>query len=254
MRPQAHKLTKILLMSKVLFVDDEQGMRELFNIILTSAKYEVIFACDGKEAWEILQKQNDIELVVSDIRMPEMTGVELLTEIRNRHPINPPVILMSAHSDLIYEQSFNLGAAQYFKKPCNTKEFLALVKDLLSEKPRHCKTPNNQIEIKATISFDIKSISEALANKKFGLGIGGFSFKISLLDTHLELLAKEFVEFNITISEGEFLNINGVGEICWINKETIGVKFICLPETIETSILNYVLKNNIKSYIPVFSN
>lgn len=101
---------------KVLVVDDEQRMCDSLDTLLTKAGYSVQTAGDGKQALELYGK-NDFDLVISDIKLPEMTGIELLQAIRKDDP-NAMVILMTAYASLDTAlAAINMGAYDYLMKP-----------------------------------------------------------------------------------------------------------------------------------------
>jgi two-component system response regulator ResD len=78
---------------KVLVVDDDSTIRALMEDYLGNLNFEIFHAIDGREGWEIFQEQKP-DLVIADIFMPQMTGLELLEEIKSSdHPV--PVVLIS---------------------------------------------------------------------------------------------------------------------------------------------------------------
>lgn len=80
-------------MASVLIVDDERGMRDFLKILLEKEGHKVITANKGSKALEIIENKT-IELVVSDIRMPELSGIELLEIIKEKTEL--PVIMITA--------------------------------------------------------------------------------------------------------------------------------------------------------------
>jgi two-component system response regulator AtoC len=101
---------------RILAVDDEPNMRRLLEIMLKQAGYQPIVAANGKEALEILQKEG-ADLVVSDLHMPGMDGLGLLTGMRASE-IETPVIIVTAHGEI--ESAVNamkLGASDYILRP-----------------------------------------------------------------------------------------------------------------------------------------
>ena len=72
---------------KILICDDEEGIRESFKLILGET-YDLVFATNGPEALEILKNQEDIPLVLIDIKMPKINGIEITKEIKRLTPHN----------------------------------------------------------------------------------------------------------------------------------------------------------------------
>ena len=116
-------------MYKVLVCDDEKDIVSAISIYLTSDGYEVIPARNGLEALDIV-KHNDVHLVLMDIMMPVMDGIEAMVEIRKIS--NVPVILLTAKSeDTDKILGLNVGADDYITKPFNPVEVLARVRSQL---------------------------------------------------------------------------------------------------------------------------
>lgn len=112
---------------KILFVDDESDlqllMKQRFRKELKAGKYEFYFAENGIEALNVLAQEPNIWLVVSDINMPEMDGLTLLSEMSEKHPQTIAVIV-SAYGDMSnIRQAMNLGAFDFVTKPIDFDDF-----------------------------------------------------------------------------------------------------------------------------------
>ena len=115
---------------KILIVDDEFGIREVIKEYSLSEGYFTLEA-DGIEALGILEKNNDVDVIVLDIMMPKMDGYTTLKEIRKIYDI--PVIMLSARADEFDKlQSFDLGVDDYVTKPFSPKELMARIKVVTS--------------------------------------------------------------------------------------------------------------------------
>lgn len=102
--------------TKLLIVDDEKIIRKLCRTVLERAGYEVIEASNGHKALALL-RQNHIPVIISDINMPEMSGLELLKAIKSIAP-NKEVIIMTGSASQDYEQEAMMyGAAGLLRKP-----------------------------------------------------------------------------------------------------------------------------------------
>jgi len=109
---------------KILVVDDERDIQQLFEqrfrAEIREKLFELVFAFSGEEALTYM-RQNDHEavLILSDINMPGMTGLELLSEIKQKHLKPPPVfMIMTAYGDAQnYEKAKQLGADDFLTKP-----------------------------------------------------------------------------------------------------------------------------------------
>lgn len=113
----------------ILVCDDDKEIVEAIEAYLRSEGYNVLKSYTGKEAIEIVEK-NDVHLIIMDIMMPEMDGIKATTKIREIK--NIPVIMLSAKSeetDIIL--GLNMGADDYISKPFNPLELIARVKSHL---------------------------------------------------------------------------------------------------------------------------
>ena len=117
---------------KILVVDDEEGARELFNIILSDEGYDVSLANSGEEALDMF-KNGQFNLMITDIKMPTMDGIQLLQEIRKTGS-KTDVIMVTAYGEVeSYLKAMSLGAAEYINKPIRIKELKRIVHKVLTE-------------------------------------------------------------------------------------------------------------------------
>ncbi len=113
----------------ILVVDDDPHLREVITDILTDEGYDVQQACDGQRALEQIETATP-DLVLSDVSMPRLNGLELAEHLTRREdPV--PIVLMSAASN-----APPAGVALFLPKPFALDELLALIAGILGEKPR----------------------------------------------------------------------------------------------------------------------
>ena len=117
---------------RILFVDDEQALRRVGRRVLESQGYTVVTACDGEDALAVLRaKKSEFDLVISDLMMPNMNGVELCTAIENEG-LDVPVIIASGYSDQDVQAELNSKTKLHFvRKPWTVTEMLAVVRSTL---------------------------------------------------------------------------------------------------------------------------
>lgn len=116
-------------MHKILIVEDEKGIRDTLKIFIKNDGYEVLEATNGKEGLE-MALNNELDLIVADIMMPVMDGLEMTMKIREVSDV--PIIFLSAKSEDIDKiKGLNLGADDYITKPFEPMELLARIKSNL---------------------------------------------------------------------------------------------------------------------------
>ena len=101
--------------SRVLVVDDERSMRELLTILLARDGYDVLVAEDGRSGIEILRTER-IDVLITDIRMPEMNGVDVLREAKRIDPEITSIVMTAFASTDTAVEALRLGAADYVNK------------------------------------------------------------------------------------------------------------------------------------------
>ncbi|HWI91700.1 MAG TPA: adenylate/guanylate cyclase domain-containing protein [Flavisolibacter sp.] len=122
-------------MAKILVADDESDLEVLikqrFRRQIRENKYQFKFALNGKQALEVLQQNNDIDLVLSDINMPEMDGLTLLSNLAEKSPLVKTVIV-SAYGDMDNIRSaMNKGAFDFVCKPVNFEDLEVTIEKTL---------------------------------------------------------------------------------------------------------------------------
>jgi YesN/AraC family two-component response regulator len=119
--------------ARILIIDDEEQIREMLAQMLTREGYEVVHAENGKEGMRVCREE-DVDLIITDIIMPEKDGIEMILELRHDFP-NLKVIAISGGGRLgpdgYLEMAQKLGAHRTFFKPFNRKEILDAVQELL---------------------------------------------------------------------------------------------------------------------------
>ena len=121
---------------RILVVEDDEDMRENLRRILAGAGYEVCLAEGGDEAITVLRTQ-PCHLVLTDLVMPRMGGLELLKEIR-RQDQNLPVVFLSAFGDrATFAKAIEMGATDFLTTPFRAGSLLALIQRTLGNESRN---------------------------------------------------------------------------------------------------------------------
>jgi two-component system cell cycle sensor histidine kinase/response regulator CckA len=117
----------------ILLVEDEEGLRGLNARGLASRGYTVLEAGNGVEALEVLERQGgNVDLVVSDVVMPEMDGPTLLKEMRKTNP-ELKIIFVSGYAEDAFEKNLpERGQFAFLPKPFTLKQLVAAVKDTIA--------------------------------------------------------------------------------------------------------------------------
>lgn len=119
----------------ILIVDDSASLRQVVAIALNSAGYDVLQACDGKDALDKLSKLGGqkIHLIVSDVNMPNMGGIEFVTEVKKNpaYKFAPVIMLTTEGNEAMKERGRAAGAKAWIVKPFNPPQLLNAVSKLI---------------------------------------------------------------------------------------------------------------------------
>ncbi len=119
-------------MQTILVVDDELSMREFLKILLEKEGYRILTAADGAEALDIAG-QNTIDLVVSDIRMPGISGLELLAALKEKNADLPVIMITAFASPDDAVTAMKNGAFDYITKPFNVDEIKSVIESATTQ-------------------------------------------------------------------------------------------------------------------------
>ena len=227
-------------MFNVLVVEDDKNLKKLMVTYLKKNNYTTFEARNGIQALDIIDKQY-IDLVISDIMMPEMDGYELLNELRIAN-YEIPIMLITAKSDISdKKQGFILGADDYMVKPIDMEEMVLRVSVLL----KRAKSANKRKIILRDLIIDYDQLSVVKHDKVYNLAQKEFYLLYKLVstpntiftrqelieeiwgleseseyrtvDVHIKRLREELKELN----ELEIVTVRGLGYKCIINEEKV---------------------------------
>lgn len=155
------KLLKILKMPNILIVEDEPAIRRVLRKILTeeNKSYKVQEAEDGLRGLNLF-KEHDFQLVLCDIKMPKMDGMEVLQEIKKINT-DVPVVMISGHGDIeTAVEMMKKGAFDYISKPPDLNRLLATVRIALDA--NSLKTENKQLKKKVSKNYEMIGDSQPI--------------------------------------------------------------------------------------------
>ena len=190
--------------TNILVVDDEREIAELVEIYLVSDGYKVFKASNAQEGFDILEKE-DIHLVLLDIMMPGMDGMEMCRKIRETN--NIPIIMLSAKStDLDKIMGLGTGADDYVTKPFNPLELTARVKSQLRRYTQ--LNPNSAVKEAEKNEISIR-----------GLVINKDNHKVTVYDEEIKLTPIEFdILYLLASNPGKMFSTDEIFEKVWNEK------------------------------------
>ena len=181
--------------AQLLLVDDEPGLREAMKDYLEASNFKVQVASNASDAWDWMQ-QNNPDLVISDIMMPQVDGYQFLKQLRDDTRFKTlPVIFLTAKGmtgDRI--QGYQAGVDAYLPKPFEPDELVAIVENLIAR--RAAKTSSNVEEVETP---DIAELESQMA-------------RIEALLTQKNAITQTSAPFNIDLTPREQSVLNLVAE------------------------------------------
>lgn len=197
--------------AKILLVDDDEGLRKVIEFNLEQEGYEVVTASNGKDALEFYAEHAP-DLVITDIKMPDMDGIELLGEIRRRD-IEKLVIVVTAFGAVETAiEAMKLGAYDYITKPFNRDELKLVVRKALEVQRLRTRTRMLEAELIDRFSFEniiggsarmaaVFELIRKVAPSEATILIKGES------GTGKELIARA-IHYNSPRSKGDYVAVN----------------------------------------------
>jgi two-component system chemotaxis response regulator CheY len=123
---------------KILLVDDAEFVQHIYRVCFRRTGNATLFhAYNGMEALQVLEREGPMELIILDLNMPIMGGLEFLAELkkRPRHDGTHVLIVTTEDKDDLIRKAMQLGASSYLKKPFTVDQFLAFVEKVFSSLP-----------------------------------------------------------------------------------------------------------------------
>ena len=183
-------------MKRILIVEDEKNIRELIEFNLKNAGFSVVKAVDGKEALDKLS--SEIDLVVLDLMLPEIDGMEVCRKIRGNDELRKiPIIMLTAKGEEVERiLGLEMGADDYMTKPFSPRELIARIKAIF-RRIKESKSESEQIEDEVikigSLSLDISRHEVEYEGEKIVLTPKEFELLRYLLVNQGRVLSRELL-------------------------------------------------------------
>lgn len=206
---------------KVLFVDDEEGVRLSWNRYLSEHGFDVTTAEDGAQAISALREEQ-VDVVVSDLRMPGIDGIQLLEWLHDRQPETRFILLTGYGNDEVERKVRELGAFDYLNKPISPDTLAAVVTaathlKLMPSEPKaapmvfEAPAPEEAIAVATAVEVETAAVAEAPRKSR--------------LRASFEILAGLVIAPLLGLAFVVFLPIIGFGALFWMLGERLWAAF-----------------------------
>ncbi len=226
---------------KILIVDDNPSVLKLLNISLSKAGYTIVEADNGEVAFDVANKEHP-DIIISDIMMPQMDGIELCWMIRENSevPLVPFIFLTSFDDSEMEIRGFRAGADEYLSKPIDRKELLERVADLL-QRTTKLKTMEDSTETKKAFSGELKDLSIVELVQMLNLNKKSGILKITGdISGEINLKGGNLYSANTAANEGE----NAIYELVALEQGSFNFELTDkeMPKNIKNSTMNVIIE------------
>ena len=175
-------MDEIIKKHKILIVEDDAQLSKIMQLELSHEGYETLYACDGRVALELIENEKP-DMVLLDVMLPKLSGLEVLRKLRFEMKNNLPVILVTARGETIDKvDGLNSGADDYIAKPFKIEELLARMNAVLR------RIRSNSVSSKSLI---LKNASLEMIVDEMKVNFEGTTVELSKIEF---LLLKFFLE------------------------------------------------------------
>lgn len=236
---------------RVLVIDDEQMICEFIATGLHDRGMRTYTLTDPAQAVELISKFN-IDFVVCDVRMPVLSGMDVLAKVRKSYPCWPHFVFITGHPDYTLEECMHAGAVGFVEKPLDIDQLFRMIMVHLVESGEE---RNELLKINGTTAV---SITENLSLQDLDFGYGGAFLP---LDANSQKKHKvgvgSIVEVNLSAASNPG-NFKVRGQVVWKRPASendcrvgIGLKFIEMNERDQHRFDDFLKTHDVKSYIPI---
>jgi CheY-like chemotaxis protein len=230
--------------ARILFVDDEPFLLDIFSLWITGAKRDLIStAADGLQALEMMA-ENEYDLLVTDVNMPRLNGVDLVRRMAGVGILPPSIVFVSGFGGVDEREMYGLGVEAFLEKPVLRQTLLETMEHALAARGDLWATPLESPP-RHSVSIEAVDFRDSALNGGIALGRGGFSAP------YPNPVAQGKISFDCHLSALD-LRFSGEGYVRWRSKVegTIGVEFAYLNESCRGAIVEEINRSCLRAFIP----
>lgn len=241
----------ILKGKKLLLVEDEPMLRQVAREEFEYLGAEVVEAENGKMAFEIFRVEN-FDAIITDVRMPIATGIDLLDNIRTLDSKRPVVVLITGFSDLSVPEVYQHGASAVFSKPFDVEVVAQAVSKLLKAAVQRWTPQDAGLEAPFQVAQQFSDLESAIQSKALNIGQAGLFIASQ---GELPKMA-DVVHFEIEFQDSKEV-LQGKGQVRWVRKHDstegvrgYGIEFLELDPASLKIVDAHLSKFATKAHIP----
>ena len=230
--------------STILVVDDEPMIRDILSEWIEFKGHRVLRAENGAEALRVVEA-NRVDLILSDIRMPVMDGVQMLKHLGTASNHIPSVIFVSGVTDIAPREAYDLGVEALLAKPFTDEQILGAIRRVLTSRAELWARPGPE-STGAPLTANFSTVDSAASNGRLVFGRGGFC-----LHSAVTAAAQTLKRFVLNFEE-QLLRLAGEGAVRWVEpaEQQIGVEIMALEPGSLAQGLSLTTAATRRCYIP----
>jgi CheY-like chemotaxis protein len=229
----------------VLIADDEPGFRTLLRKWFEAERCRVLVAENGAEALHLV-RTNDVHLLVSDVRMPVMDGIELMRRLMEGKHYLPKVILISGFSDIEDRESFDLGVEASLAKPIRRQVMASVVRRCLMDRDERWRELPAEPPPEKVLTISFPSLATARQQGLIAFGRGGFCVR-----SRLAVGVTNPIQLDLDF-KGDGRALIGQGIVRWTEprEEQIGIEITFVEDAYRAWVVDMTECDGSLSFIP----
>jgi putative nucleotidyltransferase with HDIG domain len=222
---------------RILVVDNEQTIREIVSSMLSGAHFQTCQAASGSEALALLESGDEFDLVLSALMTPEIDGIALLEQTKDKYPDMPVVIVTAVHDISIALQALRNGAYDYLLKPFEREQLLATVRRALENRRLKRENDAYRTNLESLVAARTQQWKTGLSDleKSYDITLECLGDALAVKDAETETHSKRVTAYTIAMArkmglpKGE-MNVMARGAFLHdIGKMTIPDEFLLKP-------------------------
>jgi len=200
---------RIMPQARILVVDDDESIREIISSMLSHAGYECTSVTSGQQAIAALQADDNYSLLLSDLAMEGMDGLDLLERARRLHPQMPVMMVTAVHDVSVALAAIRSGAYDYLLKPFEREQLLAAVRRALENRRLQMENLDYKNKLEALVSARTELLQRAMAEleramseleRSYDITLEALGDALDLKDAETEGHSKRVTAFTIAIA------------------------------------------------------
>lgn len=187
---------------RILVVDDEEAIREIVSSMLANAGYQTRQAASGTEALALISGDEPIELILTDLMMPEMDGIALLEKVKEARPDVPAIMVTAVHDISVALAAIRNGAYDYLLKPFEREQMLAMVRRALEHGRLRLENKAYQANLESLVAARTEQLRQTMTDleRSYDITLEALGDALDLKDAETEGHSKRVTAYTIAMA------------------------------------------------------